>query len=264
MGTVTAINSKKVTVETDDGDEESFFLSRIDMEPAPAKKAAKGKKAPPQDEEDDEDDDEPEFSEGDRVQVLDEEDGDEVAVGTVESIDTKKVIVEDEDGDQHTFKFSAGFTLKAAPAKKATAKGKKKDEPEPEEEVDEVYTPEEGDRVKAVDSDDEEVVGTVTAINTKKVTIEDDDGEDHSFKLVDVTLSPAPKKAKAAAKGKKASPPDDDDEDEEEVKPAKKPAGKKKPEPDDDDEDDVKPAKKATTGKKKFNFDDDDGDDIPF
>ena len=256
VGTVTAINSKKVIVETDDGDAETYFLSRVTLTPAPAKKG-KGKKAPePEPEEEEEDEDTPEFSEGDRVQVLDE-DGDEVAVGTIESIDTKKVVITDEDDEPHTFKFAAGFTLKAAPARKTT--GKKKPEPEPEEDEDEAFTPEEGDRIQVVDSDDEDdvkVIGVVTEITSRKVTVEDDEGDDHTFKLSEVTLQPAP--VKKAVKGKKAPPPEDDD-DEDDIKPSKKNTGKKKPDPDEDeDDDDIKPSKKPAAGKKKFNFDDDD------
>lgn len=218
-GVVEDVDSKTVTVA---GEAYRKAKHTFVKATAPKKKA----KAEPEPEPED-DDYEPE--EGDYVKVLDADD-DEVAVGSVEEVDSKTVTV---DGEayrkaKHTF----------VKAEKPKGKGKAKAEPEPEPESDDDdFTPDEGDFVKVLDADDDLLAeGKVTEIDKKTVTIEDADGEEQLFKLAKVTLKPG-KKPKAVEK------------------PAK---GKAKPADDDDDDDKTPPRKAGKSGGRSFNFDDDD------
>ena len=79
-------------------------------------------------------------------------------------------------------------------------------QPEEEDEA-AAYEPADGDYVKITDADDEVVEGTITGLTSKKITIEDAEGEEHGFILAKVTVEAATKpkgKAKAAAKEKEA------------------------------------------------------------
>jgi hypothetical protein len=133
---------------------------------------------------------------------------------------------------------------------------KKKAKAEPVEE-DDAYEPEVGDRVKITftDTDDEEqtVIGDVTKISAKSISIKDKAGEVEAYPRADVTVEPGPKKKKAAAveeddepapKKKKPAVEEDDE-----------PAPKKKAKPAADEDDEPAPKKKGAAKAK-----DDDGE----
>jgi len=162
-----------------------------------AAKPAKGKKAAAKEEAKD-DEFEPEV--GSYVKVTDADD--EEVEGEVTSLSAKKIEVTDADGEVHAF-FLSKVTVEAAekPAPKKAAKGKAAKE----EAKDEVEVGDEGSYVKVTDADDEEVVGEVTANTGKKITVKDEEGEEHTFFLSKVEVEAAEKPEAKPAKGKKAA-----------------------------------------------------------
>lgn len=115
-GSVTAVTSKKVTVEKN-GKEKSFTTA--DHTFKPAKKSSKKEEAEEEEPEADEKDD---FKKGDKVTVVIDEDDEKT--GKITAIDAKSVTIEDDEEEEHTFK-RAKVTLKAA--KKASTKEKAPD-----------------------------------------------------------------------------------------------------------------------------------------
>lgn len=134
-----------------------------------------------------------------------EEDGEETT-GEVTKLDAKTITV-----DGQKFKLAAVTVVQAEATEPA-------DDTPAEEEQEEEYEPEDGDYVNINDGEDD-VAGTVTALTAKKITITDEDGEDHVFVTAKVTVTKA-EKPKAAAK-KPAGKPSTKEE-----KPAGKPSGK--------------------------------------
>lgn len=207
----------------DDGDDDD----------APPKK---GGKKPAADDGDDDGDDLPAV--GDKVSIeFENDDGDdETVIGEVTKVNAKKITIEDKGGDDHTFAIK---DVKISAAKKPAASGKKpaKDEDDDapagkkggkkpaasDDDDGDDYTPAVGDKIKATDEDDDSVTGVVIKVNDKSVTIEDDDEENHTLKLADVTI-------KLVKAGKKKPAKDEDDDGEEDPKPK----GGKKPAKDDD------------------------------
>jgi hypothetical protein len=165
-----------------------------------------------------------------------------------------------------TTAIDAEGDAEAAPAKKGGKKpaAEEDDEPAPKKkakaepvEEDDAYEPEVGDRVKITftDTDDEEqtVIGDVTKISAKSISIKDKAGEVEAYPRADVTVEPGPKKKKAAAveeddepapKKKKPAVEEDDE-----------PAPKKKAKPAADEDDEPAPKKKGAAKAK-----DDDGE----
>lgn len=229
-GKVIEIDAKTITIEVDDA-EKIFKLVKVTVtEGEKPKPAGKKKVTEP------EPTDEYEPEKGDTVSV---DDGDDTVVGNVTDVDAKSITIEDEDGEDHTFK-RAKVTVTKAKAKPAKKAAKVDPEPEPE---DDDYTPEEGDMVVVTDADDDELVtGKVMAVDSKSITVENDDGDEKTFKLAKVTVKEAPKKKAAKTKTKPAADEDDD-----------APPPKKKAKPVDDDDD--APPPRAKQGKRSFNFD---------
>ena len=111
------------------------------------------------------------------------------------------------------------------------------EEDEVEEDEDDGYNPEKGDRVHVVTDDDEEYTGTVVKSTDKTLVIEDDeDGEKVTISWVDIeTCEPAKAKKSKSAKRRVD---DDEDEDDEDESPRSKSKSKAKAKFDDDDDED--------------------------
>lgn len=264
--------TKFILIEDSEGDERKVRWADVSKtERAPDKKAkpaAKGKKQVEDDEpvnkakgkkveepEDDQSDaDEYIPEEGDYVQVFDADD-EELVQGNVTSVDAKSITVEDAEHDKHTHRMAkvtvskivkpkAVAKKKPVPAddddeeQEKPAKSKKKPAPEPEEEEDEdEYTPAKGDMVVIKDSDDEELVtGKVIKVDSKSITVEDEEGEETVHRLAKVMVEKVKPKVKAVKGKAKAHVTNEDDSDEDDDEPV----AKRKPE-----------------GKRKFDFDED-------
>lgn len=149
------------------------------------------------------------YAEGDLVEFV--TDDDETVRGEISAISDTKVTITDEDGDDHTFRWKQIEKHKKvkAPAKTGASKGKGKAEPEPDDGDD--YEPEEGDYVKVLDADDDEVVvGEVEAVDSKTVTI---DGE--SYRRARHTFVKTKAPAKGGKGGKKEPEPEPEPDDDE-------------------------------------------------
>lgn len=128
--------------------------------------------------------------------------------------------IEDAEAEEEGSKGKGAGKAASKPAP-AKGKGKKDEDEEPEseeeegEEEEEAFEPEEGSYVNVNDGEDD-VQGEVTGLTSKKITITDADGEEHSFALSKVTVTEADK-PKAKKGGAKSKPKADEEEEEEEA-----------------------------------------------
>lgn len=146
-----------------------------------------------------------------------------------------------------------------------------------DDEEDDGYNPEKGDRVHIVTDDDEEYTGTVVKNTDKTLVIEDDeDGEKVTISWVDIeTCEPAKAKKSKAKRRADDDDEDDDDEDEDEAPRSKSKSKAKAKFDDDEDEDDEEEdnddededeaprgkSKSKSKSKKPAPWDDDDDDE---
>ncbi len=155
-GEIIEVDDKKFRVATEEHGPKTFKWTDVTkMEKVEKPRASKGKGKK---------DTKPSFEEGDQVQIVDADDEDEVlAEGEIVSLDDTSVKIE-VDGKKKTFKL-ADVVLKA-PEKKA------KKEPESKAKAKGPKLPSEGDTVKVLDSDKDEVFeGEVTEIDDTDVTV---------------------------------------------------------------------------------------------
>lgn len=148
-----------------------------------------------------------------------------------------------------------------------------------EDDEEDGYNPEKGDRVHVVTDDDEEYTGTVVKSTDKTLVIEDDeDGEKVTISWVDIeTCEPA--KAKKSKSAKRRIDDDDDEDDDEDESPRSKSKSKSKAkfdedeededdydededdDDDDDDEDEAPRGKSKSKSKKPAPWDDDEDEE---
>lgn len=164
-GEIIKINKKKETAVVKDEDDEEHTCDLSDLT-----KVSEGK---------DGGEPESELVVGDKVEGEDD-DGNDVT-GTISKIKGDNAFVLDDDDDEkHTCPLDG---LTKVEEKPVTKKGKAKAEPEPELD-DEIEV---GDVVNWDDEDGDTLSGTVKKIKGTKVTVEDEDEDEHIVKLDDLT-----------------------------------------------------------------------------
>lgn len=183
IGTVTKKTKSGLTIEDQDGESHTFKSVDVAIYSA-------DKEEDDEDEEVDSDDEALELADikvGTRIRVEDEEG--ESVVGTVTKKTKAGLSIEDEDEEVHAFKASE-VTFYAAPEVVEDDEEEEEDEEELEAEGEQLeFADVEVDAyIKVEDEEGEIVVGTVTKKTKAGLTVEDDDGETHTFKAANITI----------------------------------------------------------------------------